>query len=195
LQWYLIFSLKRKIIMKIENNNNINCGCSVFKIQRIKGKSVTLSTKGYSMTADESGEKSNSKNSSSVKNKVRSALQRGDEIVGRCRPMDYTLRVIIIALLLPLFSFSPTYTGVLAGVVYDENRRPVSDAIIVLEEARRVTSTNRDGFFVFDPLPAGEYIASVMESGTCEQHFVVNIRNNRITTLDVEACGYYPSVH
>jgi hypothetical protein len=66
----------------------------------------------------------------------------------RCRPEGYKLRMLpLMMLLLPLMAFQSARTGMLIGTVFSEEHRPFPNALIVIENGKRGTNTDSNGFF------------------------------------------------
>lgn len=74
----------------------------------------------------------------------------------------------------------------LQGVVLDaETQDPVPFVYIHLEEIERVTNGDRDGFFQFQNIPAGEYTLAVHRIGYKDYHKEVEIEQGESTAIEI----------
>jgi hypothetical protein len=77
----------------------------------------------------------------------------------------------------------PEGTGLIEGVVYDQNRAPVSGALVKIAGTEYYTTTGSDGRFRITAIPVGKYVIEASRVGfSSATRTDVEVTNGGITT-------------
>jgi iron complex outermembrane recepter protein len=92
----------------------------------------------------------------------------------------YNFYCLLILLLWSANSFGyeiPSASGIITGIVYDDNRKPLQGAGVILGEVNVGTVTGQDGRFIFRNLRDGFYTIHVKYMGFASERSVAEVRD------------------
>ena len=89
---------------------------------------------------------------------------------------------VMVSLLLCAVSFAQNSSGIIVGIVLDENNEPLKNANVAIVDNNYGTNTDSNGKFVIADVPVGRYLLEVTFVGYQLQRQEIDVRAGQTTT-------------
>ncbi|MEW5693246.1 MAG: carboxypeptidase-like regulatory domain-containing protein [Candidatus Hydrogenedentota bacterium] len=89
-------------------------------------------------------------------------------------------------LILACFFISGCGTGIISGIIIDDELKPLEGAILYTDPPSHSVSTNPDGQYVIRNIPIGKYTVSCKKEGYKESSVDINVYVDQVSACDLQ---------